>query len=32
LIHGKLDILLNAEDSGTEHFDGQEVEAEAQAR
>lgn len=32
LIHGKLDILLNAQDSGTEHFDGQEVEAEAQAR
>lgn len=32
LIHGKLDILLNAEDSGTEHFDGNEVEAEAQAR
>jgi hypothetical protein len=32
LIHGKLDILLNAEDSGTEHFDAQEIEAEAQAR
>lgn len=32
LIHGKLDILLNAQDSGTEHFDGQEVEAEANAR
>jgi hypothetical protein len=32
LIHGKLDILLNAEDSGTEHFDGNEVEAEANAR
>lgn len=32
LIHGKLDILLNAEDSGTEHFDSQEVAAEANAR
>jgi hypothetical protein len=32
LIHGKLDILLNAQDSGVEHFDGNEVEAEAQAR
>jgi hypothetical protein len=32
LIHGKLDILLNAEDSGTEHFDSQEVAAEAHAR
>jgi hypothetical protein len=32
LIHGKLDILLNAEDSGTEHFDAQEIAAEAQAR
>ena len=32
LIHGKLDILLNAEDSGTEHFDAAEIEAEAQAR
>jgi hypothetical protein len=32
LIHGKLDILLNAQDSGVEHFDGQEVEAEANAR
>jgi hypothetical protein len=32
LIHGKLDILLNAQDSGTEHFDGNEVEAEANAR
>jgi hypothetical protein len=32
LIHGKLDILLNAQDSGVEPFDGQEVEAEANAR
>lgn len=32
LIHGKLDILLNAEDSGTEHFDAAEVAAEAQAK
>jgi hypothetical protein len=32
LLHGKLDILLNAQDSGVEHFDGQEVEAEANAR
>ena len=32
LIHGKLDILLNPEDSGTEHFDSQEVAAEANAR
>jgi hypothetical protein len=32
LIHGKLDILLNAEDTGTEHFDAQEIAAEAQAR
>jgi hypothetical protein len=32
LIHGKLDILLNADDSGTEHFDAAEVAAEAQAK
>lgn len=32
LIHGKLDILLNAEDSGTEHFDAKEIAAEAQAK
>jgi hypothetical protein len=32
LIHGKLDILLNADDSGTEHFDATEIAAEAQAK
>jgi hypothetical protein len=32
LIHGKLDILLNAQDNGTEHFDSAEIDAEAQAR
>lgn len=32
LIHGKLDILLNETDSGTEHFDAAEVAAEARAK
>ena len=32
VIHGKLDALINAEDSGVEHFDAAEIAAEAQAK